>query len=367
MVKFYLFFFIAVISISQVFAQNEDSEDEYTGYWIDDATWQDSSAPATTGLSSTITINGRVTAPTIEFNNNGILEIADGDTLIVEGDLTMDNNSTINVKLGSVLVVLGNLTTNNDLNVFNAGIVVVTDSMKVGNTTNIIDAGGSLYLLGGHNLENDDFDSGTVEDNVEDQEDLNNNDGDLVAYLDTNHGTTLPVELIYFKAFTEREWVRLEWVTATEINNDYFAIERAEEDLNFQEIGTVQGNGTTSQPTTYWAKDKNPPNGQLYYRLRQVDFDGSQHFHQAVSVDVSNFSILNVYPNPSSDGTFQCTIDGNVQNVIYISAQGNHYSGSVINKDESTVISSDQLLSGGIYLIKIQTEHKVYFADVIVQ
>lgn len=113
----------------------------------------------------------------------------------------------------------------------------------------------------------------------------------------------LPVTWYSFDAKIQDKAVMLEWTTASEFNNKGFYVEYATNDLIFKNIGFVSGNGTTSIPSMYTFKHEKPGVGILYYRIRQVDFDGTFDYSVIRSVEysfeVSNF--INVYPNPAGD------------------------------------------------------------------
>lgn len=94
----------------------------------------------------------------------------------------------------------------------------------------------------------------------------------------------LPIELLSFGAKAMDQQVLLSWQTLTEINNDYMAIERSVDGKDFEEVGVVKGAGTTFIPQSYELWDKQPYQGLNYYRLRQVDFDGTTTFSDIVSV-----------------------------------------------------------------------------------
>ena len=117
-------------------------------------------------------------------------------------------------------------------------------------------------------------------------------------------GSPLPVELKNFQATVADQTVLLTWETASEINNDYFDIERSIDGERFQAIGTQAGVGSTTSTTTYKFSDEKPTAGNIYYRLKQVDFDGSFEYSEVVSVKIaSNDVIVNVSPNPVIDRT----------------------------------------------------------------
>lgn len=99
-------------------------------------------------------------------------------------------------------------------------------------------------------------------------------------------GSTLPIRLSYFTAREEEEGVRLSWQTYQEESNAYMSVERSVDGYQFWEIGRVDGAGTTKLAQDYYFLDDDPSPGVNYYRLRQVDFDGSEHLHRVVSVRV---------------------------------------------------------------------------------
>lgn len=111
----------------------------------------------------------------------------------------------------------------------------------------------------------------------------------------------LPVELVVFQAKSTSAGTALSWSTASERNSDYFVIERADSSPeNFQALEQVQGAGTTTRRTQYTFVDARPP-VLSYYRLRQVDFDGTTSFSPVVFVKIAVSNLpLGVYPNPAT-------------------------------------------------------------------
>lgn len=96
-------------------------------------------------------------------------------------------------------------------------------------------------------------------------------------------GIALPVELLSFNTFVNREGVELRWATATEINNDYFTIERSNDLRMWEVLGFVVGSGTTSRPVSYSFTDTQPLAGIGYYRMKQTDFDGQYKYYGPVA------------------------------------------------------------------------------------
>ncbi len=112
----------------------------------------------------------------------------------------------------------------------------------------------------------------------------------------------LPVELISFDGRAVGSDVELNWATASEENNDFFAVERSKDGRTFEQIGTIGGKGTTSIQQQYTYKDEQPAEGLNYYRLTQVDFDGTATHSKAVAVEMtSNKPAVQINPTYARD------------------------------------------------------------------
>lgn len=121
-----------------------------------------------------------------------------------------------------------------------------------------------------------------------------------------NTGIFLPVKLISFNTELENDLVKLTWQTASEENSDYFEIERSDDRNNWLEAGLVKGNGTSNSITNYLFYDHVSVSGDrpntLYYRLKQVDFDGKSSFSDIRVVNlVEEKNEWIVYPNPATN------------------------------------------------------------------
>lgn len=122
----------------------------------------------------------------------------------------------------------------------------------------------------------------------------------------------LPVELLYFHASAAANAVHLEWVTASETNNDFFAVERSTDGTSFKEVAQVKGAGNTTAKTIYTAIDKAPFAGTSYYRLKQADFGGKVTYSpiQVVSVKRQDQLLLSLYPNPAQNAPINLRVEG---------------------------------------------------------
>ncbi len=115
---------------------------------------------------------------------------------------------------------------------------------------------------------------------------------------------TVDIELLSFNGSVEADGNLLQWVTATETNNEFFTIERSADGVNFEPIATVAGNGTVYSATAYEHTDKDYLAGANYYRLSQTDYDGSTTICSDVILlerGDASFVVTNLVPNPVND------------------------------------------------------------------
>ncbi len=118
-------------------------------------------------------------------------------------------------------------------------------------------------------------------------------------------GVALPVQLMYLTATAvDNSYLRLDWATASEINNSGFEIQRSTDGISYETIGWVDGHGNSNTKIDYSYDDKTViPNSIYYYRLRQVDFDGKDDYSNIVSgtiIGKNGFVVESLRPNPAS-------------------------------------------------------------------
>lgn len=121
------------------------------------------------------------------------------------------------------------------------------------------------------------------------------------VYTIINDDIDLPVELLYFRVQPESENVLLNWATATETNNEKFEIEQMQPDATvFLSIYTLAGAGTSQDRKEYEYKLYNLAAGMHYFRIKQVDFDGTYTYSEVVAINMEyNMPMeTNVFPNP---------------------------------------------------------------------
>ncbi len=181
--------------------------------------------------------------------------------------------------------------------------------------------------------------------------------------ITSTSGTILPVELISFTAKSVIEdgknMVVLNWTTLSETNNDYYTIERSSDGMHFEELSRVQGAGTTTDISTYYAADENPFMGVSYYRLKQTDFDGRTERFDMVPVEISSdLSGVSVYPNPAKEEltiSFRSNEIREDYSVMVYSAVGQviHQQAIVASKGSNAVKLNTSVLPSGMYFLTI--------------
>ncbi|PJB01741.1 MAG: hypothetical protein CO127_02260 [Ignavibacteria bacterium CG_4_9_14_3_um_filter_36_18] len=134
----------------------------------------------------------------------------------------------------------------------------------------------------------------------------------------------IPVELISFDANLVGSAVSLLWQTATETNNKGFVVERSYTNQNnWRDVGFVHGKGTTTEKQNYKFEDKKVNAGLIYYRLKQIDFDGRYQYSSVLQVKVEvprQFEISQNYPNPFNPKTtikYELAVNSNVKLTLF--------------------------------------------------
>ena len=116
--------------------------------------------------------------------------------------------------------------------------------------------------------------------------------------------SALPVELDFFEATLQHnQSVKLNWQTASELNNDYFAIERSADAIRWETIAWQTGAGTSQAVNNYEWYDEKPLTGKSYYRLKQVDFDGLFEYSpvRVIEMEATATMKIDIYPIPASE------------------------------------------------------------------
>ncbi|MBB6460470.1 LamG-like jellyroll fold domain-containing protein [Flammeovirga kamogawensis] len=171
----------------------------------------------------------------------------------------------------------------------------------------------------------------------------------LASELENN----LPVELVDFKGVVIDNTVRLSWVTASEINNDYFEIQNSIDGRTWETIGRQKGAGNSTVVNNYYFEDKNPfVNSRSYYRLIQYDFDGNYSIISPIQVYVNSLNnYLTIYPNPF-DNQIYVNSSTTILEITVCDQLGREIKRKQIGK-KTSFIKFNQL-NKGIYILLIK-------------
>ncbi len=177
--------------------------------------------------------------------------------------------------------------------------------------------------------------------------------------------TPLPVTLKIFSGEIKNNGIELKWITASEINNDYFSIERSPDGFNYSEIGRVQGAGNSTTENTYLLVDPSPLVGNNYYKLSQLDFDGHKEEYAPIyfrfQLTGKGFYILDYSPTLFDD---HLTIYYNDEKSEHVEIQIFNPTGELIRSSKnisgkgfnSFTFPGTSSFKKGIYFIRLVTE-----------
>jgi hypothetical protein len=178
--------------------------------------------------------------------------------------------------------------------------------------------------------------------------------------------------MLTFSASVKSSTVELNWSTASEMNNRMFEVQRADgnagqNSMNWITIGYVEGKGTTTERSDYSFTDKTPVNGVSYYRLKQIDFDGTFKILNAEMVEfsfVKEYSLEQNYPNPFNPSTvinYSIPVDGNVELIVYnilgseVAVLVNEYKEAGNYSVEFSTEDIMNNLGSGVYIYKLKS------------
>ena len=184
----------------------------------------------------------------------------------------------------------------------------------------------------------------------------------------TTSSNPLPIELISFTGECNNQKVVLKWSTATEINNDYFTLERSVDAINWEITGSLQGSGNSSVILHYSFAVAQPNKELAYYRLKQTDFSGEFKYSQMITIDKCQNDLpgsdLVIYPNPST-GFINLIYNGYKTQLVSIRI----YNGMGEKIYDSAVYQSriDMTnMSDGIYFIDFTSDSKSTIKKIVV-
>ena len=199
---------------------------------------------------------------------------------------------------------------------------------------------------------------------------FSDNGYDSYVFIKANSFTSpspLPVQLISFteNCIESKNQIELKWSTASEINNDYFEIQKSKDLNNWESVRLIDGNGNSNIIRNYSFVDQYE-NEKRYYRLKQVDFDGKINYSQTINVKcafVANSAITFNYNNLEGNCNFSLNAIEDSKMIINIyDAAGRIVNSSIydIVKGENSIKNEIPQLSNGIYLISLYSTNIEY-------
>lgn len=396
--KVYIFSFLFLLGSFSVFAQVTNTAS--AGNWSNSGNW-DNGVPANGGASTVnnnisidqdIVIEGTCTANNYmldvvggnqckaEIKGFGVFNINDdvtfegevklsndasvainGCTVFTVGDLLVENNATFSVSACSKLIVNGNLTIKNNIGIQCDGIIEIYGDVDATNSSSVFGVG-SLSASGSVSISSPASMFGS---------------GSCIAPQCIS-GAALPVELISFNANVNGDEIDLKWITATEINNSYFTIERSSDTKNWEEILTVNGAGNSNQVRVYFEVDYEPMEGISYYRLKQTDFNGDFKHFNIVPVrykrNNTGKGAISLFPNPSNpEKTVRLEFENIYESellVVLRDIKGREfYSKVFVNIEDGKLIGVpiEKNVPGGVYLVTASSENHIYSQKLIIK
>lgn len=341
-------------------------------------------------LVNNITVNGNLTLTSGDLDMNG-------DTVSLGGSAVVSETAGNTVKGNGIITGTMSLNAPSSVNPFGLG-ATISSAANLGTTTitrgHAVQTGGSQTSISRYYDISPTNNSGLNATLVfaYDQSELNGKiESELVFFKSIDGGTSwaavngtvdtssntvsvtgindfsrwtlgsasapLPVELASFSAATQRLTVELRWKTTTEVNNYGFDIEKRmkdegdrmklEESFRWEKIGFVEGHGTTNSPKEYSFTDSKLKAGKYFYRLKQIDRDGTFSYSQKIEVTVGAvpkvFQLEQNYPNPfnpTTTITFTLADDGLTILKIY----------DILGREVETLVN-EELKAGQVYRV----------------
>jgi hypothetical protein len=210
------------------------------------------------------------------------------DNIVIPAGITVTSTGPVILFLGPVITITvsGTLILNNgSLQVDASDIISIPTGGKISGTGI---TGGAVY-------------SGAIPIFIA--------NGSSINGPQTITGGSLPITLLFFKGETQDKEVLLEWASATEINFDYYAIQRCGDGIHFKTIGKVQGAGNSTTQLNYSYTDSDPLQSVGYYRLQAINMDGTVADNAVITVNFETTRTVEIFPNPVTGGTLNARLN----------------------------------------------------------
>jgi hypothetical protein len=283
--------------------------------------------------------------------------------MVIKQNLISESSGDILVERNGRVAIYGDFTNNTSggtkLTVNNGGQVYIDGDINlVGGGDAVVNNNSSspygLYVNGTSTTSGG---GSSITGNRGDKSTMENTNPSFYSWVESQSESPLPVELLFFKGDNNAGNAVLSWATSSELNFDYFAIEKSSDGHSFLEVGRVSGQGTTSERNDYSFEDTEP-SSKSYYRLKSVDFDGYTEYFNIVVLEFYRTQSVSVYPNPVTDSNlniqFEFAPDQTVQ-VLITDLVGAQKVFQVFESVESQFLIPISL-EPGTYILRIKSD-----------
>jgi hypothetical protein len=177
----------------------------------------------------------------------------------------------------------------------------------------------------------------------------------------------LPIRLLYFSVIKQDDGIKISWATTQENNNQSFEIQRSKQGIDFETIGKVEGKIDMQSRQEYDFFDMSFPSGRLYYRLRQVDIDGTVTYFKSVSLQAGEKElIIYTFPNPIQDKLnimFSKAISYGELRILDL--RGDVIYSDIFLTETTHIEVFTSKIEQGVYLLHLITPQKVFIRKII--
>lgn len=166
----------------------------------------------------------------------------------------------------------------------------------------------------------------------------------------------LPIELLNFNAVSKNRMVDLQWVTVSERNNEYFDIQWSTDKRSFQSIGKIDGQGDSNLRSTYNFKHTYPDQGHNYYRLKQVDLNGSFSYSKVISEKIDFLDEVTIYPSVVTENV-NIELTTGISKIYIYNINGTIVKSISLDNESTCELNLENLLAGSYVVTVISEEN----------
>ena len=199
----------------------------------------------------------------------------------------------------------------------------------------------------------------TYQNNINDPSAFASRTGEMTKYDVCSR--VLPIQLVYFNVIREENRIALTWKSASEIDNDYYTIEKSTDGFIWENFREISGAGNSNTPIEYFEYDDNIVTGITYYRLKQTDFNGDFSYHgvRAIEVKSDNSFKMSLYPNPAQNSVTIAGPGEESDEIYVINNTGERIQLPIRTGNQTTILNTSSLSAGAYYVIR---KHKMMIA-----